>query len=186
MKYVIIIFSLILGACSTTKQFTKGEYNDPTEVKLLDDKFNESDLQQITKTMTIALKDCFEKENIKTVLFAGISNQTAEHLSTEMIKETILVGTHDQVRYINKPLREELAQEYSYEASGMVRTPAAIDHKSPEVIVMGKIFTNIQEVGRDKTVYYLFSLNVTDFSTNQILCAQTKELRKIFRKQSVE
>lgn len=186
MKIYLILFSLFLISCSTTKQFTDGKYNDPTEVKLLDDKFNEADLQAITKDMSMKLQECFKNKSIKKVLFAGITNNTSEHLSTEMIADTIVSNTVNEVKYIHKKLRSEMQEEYVYETQGNVRKPAMVDHQSPDSILLGKIYTNIQEVGKDKTVYYLFSLSLTDFSTNEIICAQNKELRKIFKKQNVE
>ena len=40
------------------KAFTKGEYDDPTRVELLDDKFNEADMQQMADTVIKAMVAC--------------------------------------------------------------------------------------------------------------------------------
>src|SRR5205809_953870 len=48
----------VLWSGCAQKAFTKGEYDDPTKVVLLDDKFNEGDMQQMAETIVQAMTSC--------------------------------------------------------------------------------------------------------------------------------
>ena len=39
--------TLIVSACAGPRAFTRGEYGDPSEISMLDDKWNQNDMQQI-------------------------------------------------------------------------------------------------------------------------------------------
>ena len=41
--------TLILSACGGPRAFTRGEYGDPNEISMLDDKWNQNDMQLVAK-----------------------------------------------------------------------------------------------------------------------------------------
>ena len=53
----LVSLTLALASCGP-KAFTKGEYDDPQRVALLDDKFNEADMQQMADTIVQAMIAC--------------------------------------------------------------------------------------------------------------------------------
>ena len=53
----VLIFLAHTG-CGGPKAFTKGEYDDPTRVELLDDRYNEADMQQMADTIVKAMVAC--------------------------------------------------------------------------------------------------------------------------------
>ena len=55
---LVAVASSFSGCSSGPRAFTKGEYDDPTRVELLDDKFNESDMQQMADTVIKAMVAC--------------------------------------------------------------------------------------------------------------------------------
>src|SRR6476620_8270587 len=77
---------LLLGnGCSSNRAFTQGEYDDPTRVELLDDKFNESDMQQMADTVIRAMVSCQYVANAPkppVVVVEKVANRTEEHIDT--------------------------------------------------------------------------------------------------------
>ena len=43
--------TFILSACGGPRAFTRGEYGDPNEISMLDDKWNQNDMQLVAKKM---------------------------------------------------------------------------------------------------------------------------------------
>src|SRR3954463_8201227 len=110
-KLPYISFSLVVlmtaNGCGGPRAFTKGEYDDPTRVELLDDKFNESDMQQMADTVIKAMVSCpyvAKAEKPPVVIVERVQNRTQEHIDTvsmtDMIR-TSLIKTA-KVRFVNK------------------------------------------------------------------------------------
>jgi uncharacterized protein (TIGR02722 family) len=186
-------FSMGLSGCGGEKAFTKGSYDDPTRVELLDDKFNEADMQQMADTIIKAMVACPYVANAPkppVVIVEKVQNRTEEHIDTVSMTDkirTALIQT-GKVRFINKQERGTLADEYDYNASGNVSGPSA-KKKGGQIgadyILSGAIATNVQQVGPDKFVYYKLTMNMTNMETSTIDCTQEREVRKQFKRQSV-
>jgi PBP1b-binding outer membrane lipoprotein LpoB len=54
-----------------------------------------------------------------------------------------------------------------------------------DFIVNGRLDSIVQEVGKDKTVYYKMTLNLTNLKTSVIAWTNQKEIRKAFKKKAV-
>jgi PBP1b-binding outer membrane lipoprotein LpoB len=54
-RLIALLAMLALVSGCAQKQFTEGKYDDMSEDRLLDDKFNESDMRQIADTMIQSL-----------------------------------------------------------------------------------------------------------------------------------
>jgi PBP1b-binding outer membrane lipoprotein LpoB len=54
-----------------------------------------------------------------------------------------------------------------------------------DLIMNGRLDSIVQEAGRDKTVYYKLTMNMTNLKTGLIVWTGQKQMRKIFKKQRV-
>jgi len=183
-----------MGASSCgPKAFTKGEYDDPTRVELLDDKYNEADMQQMADTIIKSMVACPYVANAPkppVVIVEKVQNRTEEHIDTNSLTDkirTALIQT-GKVRFVNKEERGTLSDEYDYNASGAVSGPSQKKKGSQigaDYIMSGALATNIQEVGNDKFIYYKLTMNMTNMDTSTIDCTQEREIRKKYRKRSI-
>lgn len=188
-----LLITSLFSACGGPRAFTKGEYDDPTRVELLDDKFNESDMQQMADTVVKAMVACpyvAKAPKPPVVIVERVQNRTQEHIDTvsmtDMVR-TALIKT-GKVRFVNKEERETVDEEYEYHAGGAVSGPTAKKKGSQigaDYIMSGAIATNIQEVGNDKFIYYKLTMNMTNMETTTIDCTEEKQIRKKYKKQRI-
>jgi uncharacterized protein (TIGR02722 family) len=183
---------LALAGCGP-KAFTKGDYDDPTRVELLDDKFNEADMQQMADTVIKAMVACSYIANAPKppiVIVNRVQNRTEEHIDTVSMTSKIRTALikSGKVRFVNKEERGTLDEEYDYNAAGNVSGESQKKRGKQigsDYILSGEIATNVQQVGDDKFVYYKLTMNLTNTETSTIDCVEDRELRKKFRKRSV-
>lgn len=183
---------LVVAGCGP-KAFTKGDYDDPTRVELLDDKFNEADMQQMADTVIKAMVACNYVANSPKppiVIVQKVQNRTEEHIDTVSMTDKIRTSLikSGKVRFVNKEERGTLDEEYDYNSAGNVSGPTQKKRGSQigaDYILSGAIATNIQEVGNDKFIYYKLTMNLTSLETSTIDCVEEREIRKKFRKRSV-
>lgn len=188
-----ILVLAFTASCGGPKAFTKGEYDDPTRVELLDDKFNEADMQQMADTVIKAMVACGYVANAKkppVVIVEKVRNRTEEHIDTVSLTDKIRTALikSGKVRFVNKGERGTLDEEYEYNASGAVSGPSAKKKGSQigaDYIMSGDLATNVQQVGNDKFIYYKITMNLTNMETSTIDCVEEREVRKKFRKRSV-
>src|SRR5436305_13388911 len=88
-----LALSAMLAASSCgPKAFTIGEYDDPTRVELLDDKFNEADMQQMAETVVNAMVACESVSKAPkppVVIVEKVQNRTEEHIDTVSMTDKI-------------------------------------------------------------------------------------------------
>jgi uncharacterized protein (TIGR02722 family) len=188
-------FVTLLAAtgCGGPKAFTKGEYDDPTRVELLDDKYNEADMQQMADTVVKAMVSCNYVVNAHkppVVIVERVQNRTEEHVDTNSLTDKIRTALikSGKVRFVNKEERGTLDEEYDYNAGGNVSGPTAKKRGGQigaDYILSGALATNVQQVGNDKFIYYKLTMNLTNTETSTIDCVEEREIRKKFRKRSV-
>ncbi len=182
-----------INGCGGPKAFQKGEYDDPTRVELLDDKFNEADMQQMADTIVKAMVACpyvAKAPKPPVVIVEQVQNRTEEHIDmvsmTDMIR-TALIKTA-KVKFVNKPERGTLEEEYKYNESGVVSGPTQKKRGNQigaDYILSGAMATNVQEVGKDKFIYYKLTMNMTNMETSTIDCTEEKQVRKYFEKKRI-
>lgn len=181
----MLILVVLITGCASTKKFTNGAYNNPQETKLIDDKFNEADMQQITKTMVEALMRCGKvTEEMPTVVIGSVQNQTSEHLNLDSITDQIQTQLVKSNRFVflDKASRMDIDSEEAY-LQPKNRTINSLP-VPPNYVITGSISSNVQEFNKQKVVYYKFNLNLTSTRTTAITCAEEKELRKEFEQKS--
>lgn len=184
---------LLFASSCGPKAFTKGEYDDPTRVELLDDRFNEADMQQMAEQVITAMVACPYVKNAQkppVVIVSRVQNLTEEHIDMVSMTnkiQTALIKT-GKVRFVNKKLRDELDEEYQYNASGAVDGPSMKKRGKQigaDYIMDGSLSTNIQQVGSEKLIYYKITMNMTNLESSTIDCTEDKEIRKKFNKRRV-
>ena len=195
--FVLSVFSfltvaVVLTACGP-KEFTKGRYDDPNEVILLDDEFSENDMQLMSRDLVASLlefEDIEGRSGKPLVMLGRFRNRTSEHIDMKMLTDkmrTALIRSN-RFRFVAGEAREELAEEYEYQAGDFVDQSTAIrkgQQLGVEYLITGDLGSNIQQVGNDKVVYYKITMNLIDVATNVILWSDDREVRKIYRRRSV-
>lgn len=183
---------LALQGCGP-KAFTNGEYNDPNKVELLDDKFNEADMQQMADTIVDAMLKCpdiVEARGRPTIAVSKVQNRTEEYPDldslTEMIRTNLTKAR--KVRFVDRSARGEIDEEVAYGETGRQSRDSAKKHGKQiavDYLLTGALSTNIQQVGNDKLIYYKLTMNLTNTDTSVIDCTEEKQVRKKFRKKSL-
>ncbi len=196
MKRLVLSFlGLATGlvACAGPQAFTRGEYGDPEEISMLDDKWNQNDMQLVAKRMVASLEAWLADQNLAAkpvVILEMPRNRTTEHIDMEAlydhIKTALIQG--GQVTFLDKSAREEIAREYEYKQSGYVRGDEAIGpggQRAAAFLLGGVITSTVQQVGADKVMYYKATFELTDIRTTEIVWTDHKEITKHFRKRSI-
>ncbi|MFN7906093.1 MAG: penicillin-binding protein activator LpoB [Pseudobdellovibrionaceae bacterium] len=190
---------LFLGALSIfqiscgPKAFVKGSYDDVERENLLNDQWSETDMQNAVKSLASSLTGHPAIANAKSppiVMVTNLQNKTSEHIDTQSIMDKIRVELMKagKAEFIDKEARQDIADEYNYQNSGMVsdetkKGPGA--QTGADFILNGRLDSIVQEVGKDKTVYYKLTLNLTNLKTTRITWTDEKQIRKVYRKKTI-
>lgn len=195
-QLLLIVIALGLTACAS-KEFKKGAYEDPTKINLLSDDFSESDAQVISEaTINQLIKPdsngqicpAFTSTSAKPfVVIDRIENRTEEHIDLKMMTSSVrnALVKSGRVRFINNEARKEIDTEYTYNSSGAVEDGSKKvrgKQKGADYMLFGSLFTVVQEVGGNKTVYYKFNTELTHTETSEIVCTTEQQIRKTYKK----
>lgn len=187
------LVALVLSACGP-RAFVKGDYDENVEAKnLMNDQWSETDMQVAVKTLVdSALKHPAISNARKppVVMVTRLQNKTSEHIDTQNITDMITVElvNSGKVQFVDKAAREDMSDEYAYQADGNMSRETMKqkgNQTGADLILNGRIDSIVQEVGKDKTVYYKITLNMTNLSTGLIAWTNHKQIRKVFRKKRV-
>jgi uncharacterized protein (TIGR02722 family) len=187
------LLALVLASCGS-KQFTQGKYDDLSEDRLLDDKFNESDMRQIAESMVDSLiKSRLVAENPRppVVLVTLVKNRAAENIDMKSMTDKIRTALikSGKFRFTEKESREEIAGETEYQnESGYVDASTARKKGrqiGAQYFLTGEITDRVQEVGNKKYVYYKATFNLVNIDTGIIDWTDEKEIRKFYKKRGV-
>lgn len=185
--------AVLLSACSTNRAFTRGTYEDPNTIEMLSDQFNENDLQLIAKKMVESLTSSPQFAQIQgrpLVVVGKLKNSTSEHIDMKSLADKIQTQLAKSGKFalLDKSAREDIAEEYEYQQSGYVDPNVAKgpgQQASADFLVTGEMSSIVQEVGRDKLVYYKMTAKLNNVRTGIVEWTDEKEIRKKFEKQSV-
>ena len=173
--------------------FTKGDYENTEKENLLNDQWSETDMQKTVHDMVASLVAHPVIANAKTppvVIVTQLQNKTSEHIDTQSVMDMVRVELTKtgKVSFIDKEAREDISNEYNYQNSGMVNDATK---KGPggqigaDFVVNGRLDSIVQEVGKDKTVYYKVTLNMTNIKTSVISWTDQKQIRKAYKKKHI-
>ncbi len=189
---ISVMLTFVISSCGP-KAFVKGDYEDPEKANLLNDKWSETDMQTAVKDLVGSLIAHPAIKDAKTppvVIVTQLQNKTSEHIDTQSVMDMVRVDLMKagKVSFIDKEARQDIADEYNYQNSGMV---AKDTQKGPggqvgaDFIINGRLDSIVQEVGKDKTIYYKVTLNMTNLKTGMIVWADNKQLRKAYKKKTI-
>lgn len=189
----------ILGLASFTliscgpKAFVKGEYDSNVEKEnLLNDQWSETDMQKAVHDLVMSMMAhpaIAAAKNPPVMMVTNLQNKTSEHIDTQNIMDMVRVDMMKtgKVAFIDKEARQDIADEYAYQSDNA----SAETKKSKggqtgaDFIVNGRLDSIVQEVGKDKTVYYKITLNITNLKTSAIAWSDYKQIRKVYKKKTI-
>lgn len=195
MKILLIVTMLLASlfqmGCGP-KAFIKGQYEDPEKENLLTDGWSETDMQNVVKEMVVSLvahPKVAAAAKPPIVMVTRLQNKTSDHIETQSIMDMIRVelSQSGKVGFVDKEAREDVSAEYEYQNSGKVgaNKSGPGNQVGADYILNGRLDSIVQEVGKDKTIYYKVTLNMTDLKTNLVVWTNQKQLRKVFRKKTI-
>lgn len=193
MKFTIWTAIALLGiatGCAGPRAFTKGTYEDPKTIALLDDRFNENDMQLIAKKVVNSILTAPMKEEQPAIMIGKMRNRTTEHIDMVALSDKIKTALiqSGKVRFVDVTNRRDIASEYEYQQSGYVdpaQAKAPGKQTGSDMILTGTLSANVQEVGKEKLVYYKATFQLTDLVTSEIIWTDEKEIRKAYKKRSI-
>ncbi len=192
-RLAVSLLCLFLVNCGP-KAFVKGTYDqDVNRENLLNDSWSETDMQKAVADLVNSLMSHPSIATAKrppVVMVTQLQNKTSEHIDTQSIMDMVRVDLMKggKVAFIDKEARGDISEEYNYQNSGMV---AEESKKGPggqtgaDFIINGRLDSIVQEVGKDKTVYYKLVLNMTNLKSGVISWSDQKQIRKQFRKKTI-
>lgn len=183
---------LALTSCGP-KAFVKGEYDDVNRENLLNDQWSETDMQKAVQDLVASLMNSAaiaQAKKMPIVMVSNLQNKTSEHIDTQSIMDMVRVELmkSGKVGFIDKEARQDIADEYNYQNSGMVSQETK---KGPggqvgaDFMINGRLDSIVQEVGKDKSVYYKLTLNMTNIKSSMITWSDQKQIRKTFKKKTI-
>ena len=190
---IVALGAVTLAGCGP-RAFVRGEYDKDVEKEnLLTDRWSETDMQNAVKDLVASAlnHDVIKKaQKPPIVMVTKLQNKTSEHIDTQNITDMITVELTKtgKVNFVDKAAREDIAEEYDYQGSGMVSRESKKgrgQQVGADLILNGRLESIVQEAGKDKTVYYKVTLNMTNLSTGLIVWTDQKQIRKSYRKQHV-
>ncbi len=197
MNKVLLVMGLssavLLSGCGP-REFVKGKYDTNVEdTNLLTDKWSESDMQQAVKDLVgsaVAHPTISAAKRPPIVMVTRLQNKTSEHIDTQSITDmfTVELTNSGKVTFVDKAAREDISEEYDYQDSGMVNRETKKGkggQVGADFIMNGRLDSIVQEAGKDKTIYYKLTMNLTNLKTGLIQWTGQKQLRKEFKKKRV-
>lgn len=176
------------------RQFVKGEYDENIDqANLLTDKWSESDMQKAVKDLVssaISHPSIASAKRPPVVMVTRLQNKTSEHIDTQSVTDmfTVELMRSGKVTFVDKAAREDIAEEYDYQASGTTSRETQKGKGGQigaDFIMNGRLDSIVQEAGRDKTVYYKLTMNLTNLKTGLIQWTDHKQIRKQYKKKRV-
>jgi uncharacterized protein (TIGR02722 family) len=188
--FKLMIFLLTSG-CGP-KAFIKGQYDDPNRENLLTDQWSETDMQKSVSEMVTSLlahPKIAQATKPPIIMVTKLQNKTSEHIDTQSIMDMVRVelSQSGKVSFVDREAREDIDTEYEYQNSGKVGHNKSDPGQQigADYILNGRMDSIVQEAGKDKTVYYKLTLNMTDLKTNLIIWTNQKQIRKTYKKKTI-
>lgn len=192
-KLALVGITAVVFGCGP-RAFVKGQYDDNVEdTNLLNDRWSETDMQKAVKDLVaeaIANPTIAGSKRRPIVMVTRLQNKTSEVIDTQNITDMFQVELQNsgKVQFVDKSAREDIAEEYEYQDSGMVNRETKKGkggQVGADFVLNGRLDSIVQEVGKDKTVYYKMTMNMTNLKTGLIEWTGMKQMRKQFKKKRV-
>lgn len=187
----IFCLSLLQQACTPAFQ---AEYTDPHALTLIDDRWTQSDIDNIGVLIQHLNKKVSrnpKKFGVNpTVILRDIENRTDEHIDTNPIKNKIIdeLTNADAFSFVDAEARKDIADEMKYQHnSGMVDQASAAKtgkQKGANFFLRGGISSTVNTQEGRKIVTYQVNLKLTDIQGGTILWAKQYSTRKDMKRAS--
>lgn len=194
MAFITSMVALPLLIGCGPQAFVKGSYDKNIEsTNLLTDEWSESDMQETVKSMvsSMIVHPVVAGAKVRpTVMVTQLQNKTSEHIDTQSIMDMVRVELMKtgKLSFIDKEARQDIDQEYEYQNSGRVSSDTKKGpggQKGADFIVNGRLDSIVQEAGKEKTVYYKITLNLTNLKSGVIEWTDQKQIRKLYKKKTM-
>lgn len=173
----------------------KGEYADPNQVEILDDRWNDSDARMTAEEM---IRSCLsrawlsnfntEHKGAKPVVLVGdFENRTDEHIDTKALFEAVrseLINSN-RLRFVDGDKRGDLLKEYQYQGSGVVRKDEVKGpgkQRGADFFLYGAISNMAAKQDGKKRVTYQVEMRLTNIETSEIEWTEIKKITKRFER----
>lgn len=193
MKYAVIAAAVtLLASCAPKFQ---GTYNDPNEVEIVDDKWNETDSRKTAEYMIaeVVSKPWLDEFRTKHkgkkpfVIVDDMENRTDEHIDTKTLTEFMrdeLINSR-KVRFLNESARKKVLDEIRYQNSGAVRKQdrgRGGRQYGSDYLLGGAVSSSVHTQGGLKTVTYQVVLNLTNIVTGEMEWSGKRRIKKRFKR----
>lgn len=190
-SFAVLTMSVLMGCAE--KEFVRGSYDDTEKENNLNDTWSETDMQKVVADLVGSMIGHHEISNAKRppiVMVTKLQNKTSEHIDTQSVMDMVRVelSRGGRVAFVDKEAREDVANEYEYQNAGNMSEETKKSKGGQigaDYIINGRLDSIVQQAGKDKTIYYKVTLNLTNLKTNVVVWSDYKQLRKKYRKQSV-
>jgi uncharacterized protein (TIGR02722 family) len=194
LKLSLAVPALYFAATSCAPSF-KGEYADPNQTEILDDRWNDSDARMTGEEM---IRSCLsrawltnftsDRKGAKpSVLVGDFENRTDEHIDTKALFEAVrseLINS-GRIRFLDGDKRGDLLKEYQYQGSGVVRKEEAKGpgkQRGSDFFLYGAISSTVSQQGGKKRVTYQVEMRLTNIETSEIEWTEIKKITKRFER----
>jgi uncharacterized protein (TIGR02722 family) len=189
---MVVMTAVGLTACAGPRAFTQGTYQDPEQIVMLSDRWNQNDMQLVAKKIVESLGLWITRDTLTkpVVILETPKNRTTEHIDLQALYDhvkTELINS-GQVTFLDKAARQEIAEEYEYQGSGYVDASEATGpgkQRAAQYLLGLVITSTVQQVGDKKVAYYKSTFELTDIETTEIVWTDHKEITKSFKKRSI-
>lgn len=191
---VLLVAATVMLSVSCAPKF-QGTYNDPNEVEIVDDKWNETDARKTAEYMIAEVVskpwlDEFRSANKGKkpfVIVDDMENRTDEHIDTKTLTEFMrdeLINSR-KVRFLNESARKKVLDEIDYQNSGAVRKKdrgRGGRQYGSDYLLGGAVSSSVHSQGGLKTVTYQVVLNLTNIVTGEMEWSGKRRIKKRFKR----
>ena len=183
----------LLAGCASSSNVS---YVDPQGVDTTSINFNSTDLQTTTQKMVggmlaspaIARITAGDKQPV--VFFSTIKNETAEHINTGMLANTVSteIINSGKFQFTDMSQVKQMKEQMDYQSeSGMVDQATATkmgQQIGAQYMIYGSI-ADMQSMNKDQqSLFFLITLKMIDLKTGIIIWQDQKQIRKVQKRSS--
>lgn len=188
MKQTLILAAaILLAACSSAPRV---EYGDPADRETLTIDFGSTDLQTMAADMasSMATGHLAARTEKPVIFFGGVENATAEHIDmmsisnavrTRIFKSGVALVTADDAALA------EIQDQLDWQQSGWVDAATAKEIGrlvGADMVLTGRLVSIDKRAGRDRNLYYNFTMSLWDIQQGLLVWTEEKEIRKTSKK----
>nr|WP_239986746.1 penicillin-binding protein activator LpoB [Fastidiosibacter lacustris] len=176
----------LLAGCASSGNVS---YVDPQGVDTTSINFNSTDLQTTTQKMVGGMLSSPAIARITAgaqpvVFFSTIKNETAEHINTGMLANTVSteIINSGKFQFTDMSQVKEMKEQMDYQAgSGMVDQATAIkmgQQIGAQYMIYGSIADMQSMNSNQQSLFFLITLKMIDLKTGIIVWQDQKQIRK--------